>query len=96
MKTTLECNYVSEKNCREVSRVGAPVWEKVCDESYCTQNLRISRVIFKIQGLFKELLKMPLKFKDFSRISRTCLKFKDFKEIFKDVVTLQKCMSNLS
>ncbi len=44
------------------------------------RNSRISRIIFKIQGLFKDLIKFWLKKKDFSRISRVSMKFKDFKD----------------
>ena len=41
----------------------------------------ISRIISKIQGLFKDLSKVSLKFKDFSRISRIDMKYKDFKDV---------------
>ncbi len=79
-KATWECNHISEKNCREVTcnslvyRVAAPIWEKLCSKLHCPLNSRIPRMIFKIQGLFKDLPKLPMKFKDFSRIWRTCLK----------------------
>ena len=43
---------------------------------------------FKIQGLFKDIPKFKIKFKDLSRISRIGIKFKDFKDFFKDVATL--------
>ncbi len=95
-KTTKERTHMSEKNCREetsnilLCHVAAAIWGKVCSKSYCTLNSRLSRIIFKIQGLFKDLPKLPLKFKHFSRISRTCLKFKDLKDFFKDVVTLHQ------
>ena len=59
-----------------VCRVVAPIWKIVLGKSY----------ILKIQGFQGSFSK----FKDFSRISRTCLKFKDFKDFFKDVVTLTK------
>ena len=45
-------------------------------------------MIFRIQGLFKDLPKFSQKFKDLSRISRIGMKFKDFKDFFKDVATL--------
>ncbi len=51
-------------------------------------------MVFKIQGLFKDLPKLLMKFKDFSRISRTCVKFKDFKDFVKDVVTLASNLRN--
>ncbi len=43
---------------------------------------------FKIQGLFKDLLKFLLKLKGFSRTSWSGLQFKDFKDDFQEVVTL--------
>ena len=46
------------------------------------QNSRISRILFGIQGLFKDPTKFPLKFKDFSRISKIDMKFKDFEDFF--------------
>ena len=49
-------------------------------------------MIFKIQGLFKDLPKFSLKFKDISRISRIGMKFKDF---FKDVATLKMAYLSL-
>ncbi len=42
----------------------------------------------KIQGLFKDIPKFQVKFKDLLRISRMGIKFKDFKDFFKDVATL--------
>ena len=69
-----------------VCRLVVPIWKKLSGKSFHTQNSRITRIIFNIQGCFKNLPKLPLIFKDFSWISRTCLKFKDF---IKDVATQQ-------
>ncbi len=50
---------IAEKSL--VPCVAAPIWEKGCSKSYCTLNSRISRIILKIQGPFKD-------FKDLSEI----------------------------
>ena len=73
---------------KDISRTS---YEKLAsDVQHWVQNSRISRIIFKIQGLFKDSPKFSLKFKDVSRISRINMKFKDFKGLFKDVATLGK------
>ena len=71
-KTTKEHNHMSKKNCREATgnilagHVAAPISEKVCGKLYCT--LRISRIILKIEGLFKDLPKLPLKSRTFQEL----------------------------
>ncbi len=62
--------------------------QNVKDMPRSSANL-ISRMSFKIQGLFKGIPEFKIKFKDLLRISRIGIKLKDFKDFFKDVATLR-------